>query len=153
MADEARAFSSTPTLETQKPIDRLTADDFLVFPIWEFATDEEHLEGRDETWVRPVDARIVKKGRWSLSVAADFCTRAGLTIPGFIDVTTAERIALGVGVLLPEGKYVVVDASSAEARLATARALGKTVRDVFPLAFRLRVPVGRERRLRTGAFE
>jgi hypothetical protein len=147
------SFLSPPTLATRKPIDRLTPEDLLVFPIWEFANDEEEGEGRDETWVRPVDAKVVRKGMWSLSVAADFCTRSGLTIPGFIDVTTAEQIEIGSGVLLPQGKYVVVDVRSPAGRTATARALGRTVRDVFPLSFRLRVPISREKRVRTGAFE
>ncbi len=153
MAEDAPSLPSPPTLHARKPIDRLTADDLRTFPIWEFADDEEGDEGRDETWVRPVDARVVRKGRWSLSVAADFCTRSGLTIPGFVDVTTAEQIEIGSAVLLPPGKYVVVDVKSPAARAATARALGRTVRDVFPLCFRLRVPISREKRVRTGVFE
>jgi hypothetical protein len=162
MVIDAGSFLSPPTLDTRKPIDRLTADDLLVFPIWEYADDEENVEGRDETWVRPVDAKVVRKGMWSLSVAADFCTRAGLTIPGFVAVTTAQQVEIGGGVLLHPGraarsptgeKYVVVDVRTPTARTATARALGRTVRDVFPMVFRLRVHISREKRVRTGAFE
>lgn len=28
-------------------------DDFLIFPVWEYALDEEGEDSRDETWVRP----------------------------------------------------------------------------------------------------
>jgi hypothetical protein len=56
------------------PIDKLTAADLLAFPLWEFATDEEDVEGPDETWVRPVDAQVVRAGSWSLCVGADFRT-------------------------------------------------------------------------------
>lgn len=42
------------TAETRKPIDGLTLADLEAFPIWEFAIDEEGVEGQDETWVRPL---------------------------------------------------------------------------------------------------
>jgi hypothetical protein len=45
------------------------------FPIWEYASDEEGVKGQDETWVRPVDAQVVRKGQWSLTVAAEFRAR------------------------------------------------------------------------------
>jgi hypothetical protein len=37
-----------------KPVDQLTPDDLARHPVWEYAHDEEGVEGRDETWVRPV---------------------------------------------------------------------------------------------------
>lgn len=51
-----------PTLKTRKPIDTLDAADLAKFPIWELASDEEDVPGRDETWVRPVDASFVRMG-------------------------------------------------------------------------------------------
>jgi hypothetical protein len=134
-----------PTLKTRKPIDQLTVDDFTAFPIWEFAIDEEDVEGRDETWVRPVDARTVRKGLWSLSVAALFRTRSGMSIPGFVGVTTANGIELEGGVLLSDHHYIVIDVSNASARSATARALGLSVQLTFPLTFVLRALIGREK--------
>jgi hypothetical protein len=140
-----------PTRKTRKPIDQLTADDLLTFPIWEFA--EEGGEGQDETWVRPIDAFSIRKGLWSLSVAADFRTSSGETIPGIVDVTTADGVELGHGVLLPKDKYIFIDVRNAPARLATAKALGLSVRDTFPLTFTLRVRIGSERDFRTGSFD
>jgi hypothetical protein len=142
-----------PTLSTRKPIDRLSPDDLLVFPIWEFAIDEEGIEGRDETWVRPVGARTIRKGLWSLSVAADFRTSSGAAIPGFVGVTTAGGIELGGGVLLPGTKYVFVDVSDASGRAKTAKALALSVQETFPLTFTLRVLIGREKNFRTGCLE
>jgi hypothetical protein len=153
VAKDAGSFPGSPTLETRKPIDRLTADDLLVFPIWEFAIDEEEVEEMDETWVRPVDVKVVRKGMWSLSVAADFRTRSGLVIPGFVDVSTAEGTEVSDGVLLPQGKYVSIRVGSPSARVATARSLGMKTRDVFPLSYTLRVLIGREKRFRSGTFE
>ncbi len=51
------------TLETRKHIDKLTISDFSTFPGWEFDIDEEGTEGRDETWVRPLDTQVVPAGR------------------------------------------------------------------------------------------
>ena len=108
-------------MKTRKPIDELSAADLIAFPIWEFAIDEEDVEGRDETWVRPVNARVVRKGLWSLSVAADYRTRVGARIAGFIGVSTAEAIEIGNAVLLPKGKYVFVDVKSRASRALLRR--------------------------------
>ncbi len=142
-----------PTLDTRKPIDSLTGADMAAFPIWEFAIDEEDIEGRDETWVRPVNARIIPKGLYSLSVAADFQTKTGISITGFVDVTTADGIELGHGVLLPDGKYVFIDVSRNSGKIDTAKALGLNERDVFPLTFTLRVRIAQEEAFRVGSFE
>jgi hypothetical protein len=108
------------SLRTRMPIDHLTASDLLVDPIWEFAIDEEGIEGQDETWVRPVDAQAVRKGLWSLSVAADFRTSAGAVVGAFVGVTTTDGVKVGDGVLLHEGKYIFLDARSAASRRSTA---------------------------------
>lgn len=144
------AKTKRPTLKTRKPIDELTASDLRAYPIWEYALDEEEAEDQDETWVRPVDAQVVRKGQWSLTVAAEFRTRAGTTFPGFVGVTTAEGIEIDGAVLLPEGKYVVVDTSGAAARRATAKTLRMSTQELFPLTYTLRVRIGREKELRTG---
>lgn len=135
------------------PIDRLSASDLIAFPVWEFAIDEEEVEGRDETWVRPVDAKVLRAGLRSLSVAAEFRTHAGVAIPGFIGVTTARGIEIDNGVLLPEGRYVFVDVTSVASRKATAKALGMSVKNLFPLAYTLRVRIGGEKTFRAGLIQ
>jgi hypothetical protein len=141
-----------PTLKTRKPIDQLTAKDLDAYPIWEFATDEENIPGRDETWVRPVDARSVRKGMWSLSVAADFKTASGREVPGFVTVTTAHGVEITPGVLLPAGGYLPVHLTKKSLRAPLARSLGLTVQQAFPLAYRLRVTIGREKEHRFGTI-
>jgi hypothetical protein len=147
------AKTKRPTLKTRKPIDELTASDLSAFPIWEYALDEEETENQDETWVRPVDAKVVRKGQWSLTVAAEFRTRTGTTFPGFIGVTTAEGIEIYGAVLLAQAKYVVVDTSNAAERRAVARLLGTSTKELFPLTYTLRVRVGREKELRAGLIQ
>ena len=36
------------TLKTRKPVNKLTPEDLVTFPIWEFASDEEGVEGHDD---------------------------------------------------------------------------------------------------------
>jgi hypothetical protein len=144
-------------LASRKPIDQITVQDIVAFPIWEFAMNEEHLEGRDETWIRPVRAVAVPHNAYSLSVAADFTTRTGKIFPGIIGVTTAEELEFGHGALLVEGNYLFVPTSqfflAPHARAELATALGETENDVFPLRFTLRVCLEGENAPRTGSFE
>lgn len=37
-----------------KPFAEITLEDILEHPIWEYALDEEGVEGQDESWVRPI---------------------------------------------------------------------------------------------------
>jgi hypothetical protein len=39
-----------------KPVHQLTPQDFIAFPVWEYDVDAEAEDGRDETWVRPVQS-------------------------------------------------------------------------------------------------
>lgn len=86
-------------------------------------------------------------------MTAEFRTRTGTTFARFIGVTTSEGIEINGAVLLPEAKYVVVDAGSAADPRATAKTLGMSTREIFPLTYTLRVRVGREKELRTGLIQ
>ena len=70
------------TLKTRKPIVTIRADDLDAFPIWEFCIDEEDVEGMDETWIRPVNARQLENDAYGLTVAAEFATANGLRLNG-----------------------------------------------------------------------
>jgi hypothetical protein len=99
------------TVASRKPIDKITTKDLDAFPIWEFATDEEDIEGRDETWIRPVKAKVVPPDAYSLSVAADYQTASGKALTGIVGVTTAGGLEFGHGALLMKGAYLFVPAS------------------------------------------
>lgn len=145
------------TLASRKPIDEITTRDLEAFPIWEFAMDEESIEGRDETWIRPVPASAVPHDSYSLSVAADFLTSSGKAFPGIIGVTTAEGLEFGHGALLVEGDYLFVPTAhfflAQKARGELVNALGEAESDIFPLRFTLRVCIEGEDAPRTGSFE
>ena len=145
------------TLATRKPIDQITVADLVDFPIWEFCLDEEGIEGMDETWVRPLVAAAVPNGAYSLSVAAEFETASGLRVNGLIGVTTAEgEVEIAYPVLLFDGKYLFVPSQhdmqigpdDEKLRRAVVDALGPS--PVFPLRYRLSVPIEGEASHREG---
>ena len=145
------------TVASRKPINKITVQDLEVFPIWEFAADEEDIEGRDETWIRPVKAKDVPPDAYSLSVAADYQTASGKVLTGIVGVTTAGGLEFGHGALLVQGDYHFVPASDYwrgnDARKALAQALGMAEAQIFPLRFTLRVCLRGEKTARTGQFQ
>src|SRR5689334_18367596 len=95
------------SLKTRKPVTELTPADLEVYPVWEFAIDEESVPGQDETWVRPIESRAIPVGRYSLSVATEFRTACGRTYPGFSMVSTGPgNLDIGEGIILAEGSYL-----------------------------------------------
>jgi hypothetical protein len=133
------------SLQTRKPVDQLTLHDFAVFPVWEYADDEEGIEGRDETWVRPIDTSVVPKRSYT-HVAADFSAACGKPFAGFVTVSTLEGPAeICQGVILHQGDYLFISNPEAfgfhESRKRLLAALDMTEAELFPLSFRLRVAV------------
>lgn len=119
--------------------------------------DEESIEGRDETWIRPVPMSAVPKDAYSLSVAADFLTNSGRAFAGVIGVTTAEGLEFGHGALLVEGAYLFVPTAhfflAQKARAELVNALGEAESEIFPLRFTLRVCIEGECVPRTGSID
>jgi hypothetical protein len=152
-----------PTLKTRKPVVDLRVSDLRAFRIWEFAIDEEGETGQDETWVRPVSARIIPKDAYSQIASAEFCTATGRKLQGFMIVTTAnEQVQIRAGAVMGRIRYRALPRLSrkmAVRKKATwdvglrdklLAALDSHERDVFPLQYSLRVLIRGERSLRTG---
>jgi hypothetical protein len=132
-------------LQTRKPVDQLSLDDFAAFPVWEYADDEEGVDGRDETWVRPIDTAIVPKRSYT-HVVADFTAACGKPFAGFVTVSTLDGPPdVCQGVILHRREYLFVSNPEAfdskESRKRLLSALRLTEPEVFPLSFRLRVAV------------
>jgi hypothetical protein len=132
-------------LKSRKPINLLIPEDFAAFPVWEYTIDEERIEGRDETWVRPVGRTVVPHRRYA-HVAADFAAACGKEYNGYATVSTLDgppEVCQGV---IFHGRAVLF-VSNPEAfgfrqsrgELLAALALAES--ELFPLSFRLRVPV------------
>jgi len=153
------------TLKTRKPVNELSVEDLLAFPIWEFATDEEDVQGQDETWVRPVRHNQVPREAYSQLVATDFTTAGGMRLQGFMTVSTAEGTEVTAGAVVGEGAYHVLPSMSEEraqkeglswavqSRKKLVEALHGSAGCVFPMAYRLRVAIRGEKTARSGVVE
>lgn len=136
---------------TRKPIDQLTIEDLDAFPIWEFATGEEEVVGRDETWVRPVNVCSIPLDAFSLSVAAHFVSPNGTQYDGIMEVTTAFESPFPTACLIVRGEYLYIGcAPGSRERVALAKKLGGSEADIFPLKYTLRALVAGEVKYRTG---
>ena len=145
-----------PTLKTRKPIDQLRPIDLKTFPVWEFASDEEDEEGQHETWVRPVRAKQVPGNAYSLSVAARLTTPTGVEYQGIVGVSTAEGFEAVHAAILTEEEYVFIPwpgmAGASKLARSAAKELGVRATDLFPLAYRLDIPVEGEAAPRDGVY-
>lgn len=133
------------SLRTRKPVDKLTLGDFKAFPVWEYASDEEGMDGRDETWVRPVDTPVVPRVSYT-HVAADFTAACGKKFAGFVTVSTLDGPPVVCqGVILYKRNYLFISNPESfcfrESRKDLLAKLGLKEREVFPLSFRLRLAV------------
>jgi len=151
------------TIKTRKPVDQFAPSDFKAFPIWEFASDEEGVDGQDETWVRPVQGHQVPLGAYSQLVGADLTTPKGRKLEGFMIVTTTDGlIEISSGSIVGRGLYFVLPTISREEAIATKEdwsikdreALGQALQlseeDLFPLYYELRVRIRGEKANRKG---
>jgi hypothetical protein len=154
------------TLKTRKPVVKLTTADLNMFPVWEYAIDEEGDAEQDETWVRPVDCEVIRQGEYSQIVASDFTTARGKGLQGFMDITTARgQVDIHAGAIVGEVGYFVLPTLSLDkatalkygwslrARDELCQALGLQETGVFPLQYSLRVKVSGENSARGGVIE
>jgi hypothetical protein len=139
------------TLSTRKPVDKISLDDLRIFPVWEYALDEEGQPGQDETWIKPVKTAVVPTEAWSQIVAASFAGDASVPLMGFMVVTTARQpFEFSPGAIVTESAYYFIPSprmsGSRRLRAAITQALGIT----FPLCYSLLVPIAGESQLREG---
>jgi len=132
-------------LQTRKPINQLTVADLEAFPVWQYAEDEEGVDGRDETWVRPIAVSVVPE-RSSTHVAASFTAACGKHFEGFVTVSTLEGAPdFCQGSIFHNGdSFLVANPGSfgfSESRARLLAAVGLKEAETFPLLFRLRVRV------------
>lgn len=139
---------SRATLETRKPACQLTLADFAAFPVWEYL-DEDEIEGRDETWVRPVNTSVVPRESYT-HVAAEFTAACGRQFAGYVTVSTLDESPdVCQGVIFNDQQPLFVSNPEAcgyeESRKYLLTAVQLAEAEVFPLSFRLRVPVAGDR--------
>jgi hypothetical protein len=157
-------MNTKPTKRTRKPVDKLSPSDFAVFPVWEYASDEEGEEGMDETWVRPVGSKHVPQRSMSQIVSAEFRTASGKTVSGFM-VVSPLKSEFGVldhcgGVILWARRYIpltdpngpALDFIKRHSLKALTTGMKMKSEEIFPLSFALRVPIEGEHVIRSGVI-
>lgn len=151
------------TLDTRLPADALKPLDFEIFPVWEFAHDEEERPGMEEIAVRPVVRPYLTPGLREQLVRATFTTPRDETLSGFMFVSTTRRTPLvEPGAILFDKTYLhIPEFSRADAvaaghdwdldhRRAILKKLHRREESVFPLSYQLHVPVGKRGKLIRG---
>jgi hypothetical protein len=82
-------------MRIRKQVYDLTLQDFEKWPVWEFALDEEGIEGQDEATVRPYTGGILDAGRGMLVVKATFTFSNGSTASGYLTPPPKGDASLG----------------------------------------------------------
>ena len=135
------------------------------FPIWEYATDEEDVEGQDESWVRPVAATKIPAKAYSQIAATSFRTRGGQQYSGFMIVSPAASTPAlldhsGGALFSGRDQCFLVDLNGPALSFIKRdclkdikSALRMDPAEIFPLTFELLVLISGEEQLRRGAFE
>jgi hypothetical protein len=154
-----------PTRKTRKPITDLTPSDMQTFLIWEYAIDEEDVEGQDESWVRPVAAVKVPAKAYSQIVASTFRTTGGQQFSGYMIISPAASTAKlldhsGGALFHTSGQCFLIDLNGPaldfikrDCLKEIESALKMAPAKAFPIGFELIVPISGEKQRRTGAFE
>jgi hypothetical protein len=139
----------------RKPNVKLTQTDFTTFPLWEYADDEEGVEGQDETWVRPVKRKSIPRGRHQIFVAADYVLASGRKLRGYAEVATLDGLEFEEAWVLHRRQTVALLSRQEPSHYydplgSLLKLLDMPEREVFPARYTLRVPVQGERELHRG---
>jgi hypothetical protein len=127
-------------MKIRKPVDQITLEDLRKHPVWEYANDEECVEGQDETTVRPcktsgaldpVEERCMVRAKFTLAdgtVMQGMMTlpgpsEAGLGILQPVIITDAGRVLFWHGTFAPEAKELKM----------SYKILGRDATKVFPI--------------------
>jgi len=81
---EIEKLLATQGVKVRKPYVKITAKDLTTYPAWEFASDEEGVEGQDETTVRPCLDSAVPRGEGCYLLRTMFVLADGTHAKGFL---------------------------------------------------------------------
>jgi hypothetical protein len=134
-----------------KPIDELSADDLHAHPIWEYAMDEE--EEHDETYVRPVTASSVPRELHVVYHAAcEVVAATGKSYTAFMSICNGALHTEAPVVVGNAGEYWPLDLPHDYQPAKFKQLFGVTRSALFPMRWRLRVPVAGESEPRSGVY-
>jgi hypothetical protein len=143
----------SPTLDTRKPVEALTARDLEAFPVWAFVDDDGEDEEQDETWVQPVPSELIPRQALSLCVAAAARLPCGLVYPAVLFCDTYRGFKVSAAALLTvRGRSLFVPNDTLAERRKALAELGLTAAQVLPFDYCRRAPSADTGRFERGTF-
>ena len=130
----------------RKKINELTNADLAECQVWEFAMDEESVEGQDETTVRPLlDTKQVSDLYGQIMVKASFKAADGTIFEGLITATDDKDISGSHPVIIYKNQHITfwqgaMTPDPKELQRAY-KALKKTKEQLFPISYQSLIPV------------
>ena len=139
-------------MSSAKPIDELSANDLRIYPIWEYAMDDE--EEHDETYIRPVVASVVPQ---ELNVvyhaACDVTAATGKSYVAFMSICNGELHDEAPVIVGNSGEYWPLDPPyTRQFAKKLEKFFGVAYNSLFPMQWRLRVPVTGEQKAWSGTY-
>lgn len=133
----------------RRQVNELSTSDLLRFPVWEFALDEEGVDGQDETMVRPYQYTGDLDPSWgTFIVRASFVLADGSSMLGYLTPPHPRDGGLGRThpvVISPQGQILFwcgVMKPAAQDIAENYRRLGKgSAAKVFPILFASEVSI------------
>jgi hypothetical protein len=129
-------------MRIRKQAYELTSQDFEQFPIWEFALDEEGLEGQDEATVRPYSvAGSLDAAEGTFLVKAQFLLADGTRMGGCLTPSLDGNADIGAiqPVIMTPGGHVDfwngIFRPKPEELKRKYELLGRTAERAFPIKF------------------
>jgi hypothetical protein len=129
-------------MRIRKQVYELTIEDLRLFPVWEFALDEEAKEGQNESTVRPYRKTFpLNPVSGSYVIKADFILADGTRKIGFLSSSShgATNISAVQPTIVTEHGHVVLwyggFAPGDHVLAEYYRRLEKNTEDVFPISY------------------
>jgi hypothetical protein len=125
----------------RKQVTDLRSDDLAQFPVWEFALDEEGVEGQDEETVRPrPDLDRADPAEGMFVVQAEFVAADGTRFEGYVSPDEDAEVSFTQPTIVTAEGQVRFWFGGVPPRRdeleAAYRTLGKTAAELFPLRYR-----------------
>ena len=133
-------------MKIRKQVYELSLSDLKQFPVWKFALDEEGEEGQDEATVRPFECTGPLDPRDGMFVVrAEFSLADGAKMQGYLSPALQDELGFFQPTIITEkgqvGFWSGIMQPSQEAIASYYTSIGKSLEQVFPLAFTSKVDV------------
>lgn len=132
----------TIDLHSRRSIRKIARGDFLVYPVWEWALNEEHTQGNGESFVRPTELRSIALGPVrQLIVGASATLSDGTVLPACVEVSVrANKVTIAPMFIFLQDRHL--DFGGAE----TATVLSHYTKrpDTYPVRWELAVALDGE---------